>query len=64
MKKFEYKVEYGVRTRILATKLNQMGAEGWELVSASDTTDVPEKYWEDKDSPEDSRVLFFKRELK
>ena len=62
MKKFEYKVEYGVRTRHLATTLNQMGEEGWELVSASDTTEVPEKYWEDKDTPEDSRVLFFKRE--
>ena len=60
MKKFEYKVDYGVRTKILATRLNEMGAEGWELVSASDTTDVPEKYWEDKDSPEDSRILFFK----
>ena len=34
MKKFEYKVDYGVRTKILATRLNEMGAEGWELVSA------------------------------
>ena len=62
--KFEYIVDYGVRTKILATRLNEMGAEGWELVSASDTTDVPEKYWEDKDTPEDSRILFFKREKK
>tara|TARA_B100000787_G_scaffold165436_1_gene149311 strand:- start:40 stop:234 length:195 start_codon:yes stop_codon:yes gene_type:complete len=64
MKKFEYKVEYGVRTHYLAAALNQLGEEGWELVQASDTTEIDEKFWEDKDSPEDSRVLFFKRELK